>query len=192
MNQKKSKIDHIIVSKNIDTEDLILHKSISDHKILSVKIKNITEVQRNNIKLINRKLAKEITQSSLSSSQDLVSFFKNHQQNCKIHKKQLKKKIRKNIEYKKELKNIFEDADYSFNIIKKELSNKWKKVWADIEKMRYDLNPKEAFKKLQVITKYHSFDKRDGSIISKINLNGLIIHSPEEVNLALKESLQLP
>ena len=56
MNEKKSKIDHIIVSNNLDTEKLILQKSISDHKILSVKIKNITEVQRNNIKLIGNPL----------------------------------------------------------------------------------------------------------------------------------------
>ena len=45
---------------------------------------------------------------------------------------------------------MFEEANYSFDIIKKELSLKWKKLWSDIEKIRYALNPKEAFKKLQV------------------------------------------
>ena len=56
--------------------------------------------------------------------------------------------------------------------------------------MRYALNPKEAFKKLQVITKYHAFEKRDGSIISKVKVDGIIIQIPEQVNLIIKESLQ--
>jgi hypothetical protein len=45
LNRKKSKIDHIIVSKNLDNEKLNLHKSLSDHKILSVVINNIEETE---------------------------------------------------------------------------------------------------------------------------------------------------
>ena len=71
VNMKRSKIDHIIMSKNLCTNELILHRSISDHKILSIKINNVKEVQRNTIKLINRKIAKDLTQSSLYNSQKI-------------------------------------------------------------------------------------------------------------------------
>ena len=56
--------------------------------------------------------------------------------------------------------------------------------------MRFALNPKEALKKLQTITKYHCFEKRDGSIITKVKVGETTIQSPEHVNLLLKESLQ--
>ena len=56
--------------------------------------------------------------------------------------------------------------------------------------MRFGLNPKEAFRKFQVVTKYHAFEKRDGSIISKIKVDGVTVQSPEQVNLYLKENLQ--
>ena len=85
---------------------------------------------------------------------------------------------------------MFEDAEYSFDIIRKELSLKWKNLWREIEKLRFELNPKEAFQKLQVVTKYHAFEKRDGSIISKVNVDGATVQSPEQVNLYLKQSLQ--
>ena len=38
----------------------------------------------------------------------------------------------------------------------------------NIEKMRLSFNPKEAFKKLKTVTKYHCFEEWDGSIISKV------------------------
>ena len=163
---------------------------MSDHKILSVVINNIEEVQRNRVKLINRNLSMRITQNSLKNATNFQTFLKNHQIQCRIHKRQLRKKIKKNIEYKKELRDMFEDADYSFDIIRKELSLKWKNLWREIEKMRFGLNPKEAFRKLQVVTKYHAFEKRDGSIISKIKVDGVTVQSPEQVNLYLKENLQ--
>ena len=50
--------------------------------------------------------------------------------------------------------------------------------------------PMERNWKLQVVTKYHAFEKRDGSIISKIKVDGVTVQSPEQVNLYLKESLQ--
>ena len=56
--------------------------------------------------------------------------------------------------------------------------------------MRFSLNPKEAFKKLQTVTKYHCFEKRDGSIISKVKEGETTISAPDEVNILLKNSLQ--
>ena len=56
---------------------------------------------------------------------------------------------------------MFKKSEYSFILIKKELSSRWKELWMNIEKMRFSLNPKEVFKKLQTVTKYHCFEKRD-------------------------------
>jgi hypothetical protein len=132
----------------------------------------------------------KITHDSLKSATSLQNFLENHKIQCRTHKRQLRKKIKRNIEYKKELRDMFEDADYSFDIIRKELSLKWKNLWREIEKLRFELNPKEAFRKLQVVTKYHAFEKRDGSIISKVNVDGTTVQSPEQVNVYLKQSLQ--
>ena len=55
---------------------------------------------------------------------------------------------------------MFEESEYSFTLIKKVLSSRWKELWMNIEKMRFSFNPKEAFNKC--------FEKRNGSIISKV------------------------
>ena len=41
-------------------------------------------------------------------------------------KKKLKRKIFTNLEYKTDLHNMFEESEYSFEIIKKELPSRWK------------------------------------------------------------------
>ena len=63
-------------------------------------------------------------------------------------------------------------------------------LWMNIEKMRFSFNPKEAFNKLQMITKYGCFEKRDGSIISKVKEGEMTISAPDEVNTLLKNSLR--
>ena len=68
--------------KNLDNEELNLHKSLSDHKILSVVINNIEEVQRNRVKLINRNLSMKITHDSLKSATSLQNFLENHKLQC--------------------------------------------------------------------------------------------------------------
>ena len=69
---------------------------------------------------------------------------------CKTHKKQLKRKIFKNLECKKDLHNMLEESEYSFTLIKKELSSRWKELWMNIEKMRFNFNPYRSIKKLQL------------------------------------------
>ena len=70
----------------------------------------------------------------------------------------------------------------TFDIFKNELSSRWKNLWKDVKKLRFNLNLKEAFKKIQTITKYHLFKKRDGYIISKLKYEDKTIHNPDEVN----------
>ena len=53
-----------------------------------------------------------------------------------MHKKQLKRKIFKNLEYKKDLHNMFEESEYSVTLIKNELSSGWKELWMNFENMR--------------------------------------------------------
>ena len=51
-----------------------------------------------------------------------------------------------------------------------------------IEKVRFNFNPKEAFKKLQTVTKNHCFEKRDGSIISKMKVGETTISVPNKLS----------
>ena len=48
-------------------------------------------------------------------------------------------------------------------------------------KNEISFNPKEAFNKLQTVTKYRCFEKRDGSIISKVKEGETNISAPDEV-----------
>ena len=75
---KKSKIDHFIVSENIKCGKIQFHRSISDHKLISLEILDVGEVPRSSIKIINQKLAKEIMVDSLNNSEDLEEFNSNH------------------------------------------------------------------------------------------------------------------
>ena len=74
---------------------------------------------------------------SLINCKNLEEFISNHHQKCRTHKKQLKRKIFKNLEYKKDLHKMFEESEYSFTLIKKELSSRWKELWMNIEEMRF-------------------------------------------------------
>jgi len=56
--------------------------------------------------------------------------------------------------------------------------------------MTIGLNPKKAFNKLQAVTKYNCFEKRDGSIISRVKIGDQIVQKPELVNSILGDSLQ--
>ena len=83
---KKSKIDHYIVAENIKCGKIQFHRSISDHKLISLEILDVGEVPRSSIKIINRKLAKEIMIDSLMNCKNLEEFISNHHKKCRTHK----------------------------------------------------------------------------------------------------------
>ena len=92
---------------------------------------------------------------SLMNCKNLEECISNHHQKCKTQKKKLKRKIFKNLEYKKDLYNynMFEESEYSFEIIKKTFL-KMERIMHEYWKIRFSFNPKEAFNKLEVVTKY--------------------------------------
>ena len=55
---KKSKIDHFIVTQNIKCGNIQFYYYISDHKLTSLEIVHVGEVPRSSTKIINGKLAK--------------------------------------------------------------------------------------------------------------------------------------
>jgi hypothetical protein len=124
-----------------------------------MKIRNVGEVPRRCIEVTNRKLAKEITLRSLKKSEEVGEFMRKHREDCKRNKRKLKKKVRRDTRYKEQLSKLITDADYSVELIKRELSIRWKNLWKETERMRFGLNPKEAFKRIRTITKYGKFEK---------------------------------
>ncbi len=190
MNGRSSKIDHFIISDHLQADDIQTHRSMSDHRLLTMKIRNVGEVPRRCIEVTNRKLAKEITLRSLKKSEEVREFMRKHREDCKRNKRKLKKKVRRDTRYKEQLSKLITDADYSVELIKRELSIRWKNLWKETERMRFGLNPKEAFKRIRTITKYGNYEKRDGSIITKVKVGNQIVQDPKTVNSILKDSLQ--
>ncbi len=69
------------------------------------------------------------------------------------------------------------------NSIAETLENYWSTFWNDNERERFSPMSMNAFKTLKTICKYHLFEKRDGSIVNKIqDVYGNLISNQDKVS----------
>ena len=191
---QESKIDFFIASDNVLHESTISTEQglASDHKIICIKVKRLFQYPKGQITTPNRKLAMETTIKALYSSNfSLKQFALNHQHLLETTREVKWKKIIHNKEYKDKIKNLVREKNFDVELIKKELEMKWDLVWKEVQKQRYSKAQKQAFAKIRTLTKYHTFEKRDGSIINKVLVNGSIVTLDKEVNAHLKEALEI-
>jgi hypothetical protein len=79
-----------------------------------------------------------------------------------------------NLKFKRENQDIMkainsmqdEDEDIDFLI-----AEYWRKLWEKTQDQRWSEESKEAFNTMRRLTKYNQFEKRDGSIVSKIQIS---------------------
>ena len=75
----------------------------------------------------------------------------------------IKPKKRKNDIYKNLLLSIKDDSS-----VTEILNEYWANFWNEIEHKRFSSMSKDAFNTMKTITKYHLYEKRDGSIVNSI------------------------
>jgi hypothetical protein len=153
-------------------------------------IDNICQIPKNKIKILNRKLATLVTTKSLQRISSVEEFFGRHQTEIESRRKAKWIRLRPDESYKQELRDIAERCDFHIDLVKKELLEGWDETWKELNKKRFSAKQKDFFRKLKVLTKYSNFEKRDGSIINKIDVDGEIVTNADEVNKLLKETMQ--
>ena len=71
-----------------------------------------------------------------------------------------------------------------------ELRNYWQNFWNKIERKRFSPGSKEAFRTIKSICKYHEYEKRDASIVSRVLLDdGTIITDQNQISAKLLDVL---
>ena len=66
----------------------------------------------------------------------------------------------------------------------------WREMVQENEKLRFSQHSKEAFRMMRDIYKYNQFDKRDGSIVSKVLEGEVVVNDEKQVNALLIEHLK--
>jgi hypothetical protein len=165
-----------------------VEQGLSDHKPIILKINKFHDIRKLKSFIINKKTAKEITLFALKHSRTIKDFLENHRKSWAVAANKWIE-IKPNQAYKLELKDMFEKNEFCNDLVKLAMDDKWKNLWADIEKLKFSERQKQAFQKIRKILKYNGFEKRDVSIINKVLFNEKIITNQKEVNAHLKIEL---
>ena len=162
----------------------------SDHKLLSLSIKNLRQIPKNKSYTLNRRLAKKITETSLRKSTTVSKFLKVFLRDFWSSNSNKYVQLKYATQYKSDTQDIFDRNEMNVMSIREELTRRWMNTWEDIGRIRFSERQKVAFQKIKIITKYNLMDKADGSIVNKLcNETGLIVNQ-DEVNQELKITLQ--
>ncbi len=182
-------LDFIIAGRGIRVEDIKCKKTtLSDHSIVTASLTIPISQHKNHIWLPNRLVANEITINSLKEARNSYEFLKKVEKQMKIRgfnilKKSSKTKFERTL-LNQLLETLNEDKDLG-----RLVQDYWNQKYIENEKNRYSAIPsnvKEAFDLLKKVFKYHHYDKRDGSIVTKILQNdGSVEMRQEEVNKQL-------
>ena len=189
-------LDFIIYGSQINIKEIeTIPDTPSDHQA----VKFIVEVEQpskstKRIEVQNKKAIEKITleamRRTIEEGQDADRFLKLH------NELRLKTKLTKVVKLRKgrdnesllESINKLRDEDKDIDLI---ISDIWKDKWLRNQDQRWSNESKEAFDFMRKVTKYNQFEKRDGSIVSKIQLpNGSIINDSDKVNKQIIEQLK--
>ena len=187
-------LDFALVGSQIKVEGIRKETTtLSDHDILLLDLQIPKPLKTNNLELPNKKMADRITLKAWKNSKNTLQFMKSvdkqmNSRNYKILKTNKKKKIENEL-----LNQILQLQDEDTDI-KSIIQNYWKEEIRSNEINRYSAVPneiKEAFRFLKNVFKFHEYDRKDGSIVNKIQTeDGNIIFEKNEVSRILIETLQ--
>ena len=186
----KSRIDFFVIAAHMSTDEKVFtQRTPSDHFCCTMNIYNAQEIQRIKVQIPNRKLAKDNTERTLDKFNGITQNFFREYKEIIMNNNRKDIVLRRNTRYKDELLEIFMNNDFQEKLIKVQLTQRWEETWTEIERARFSPEQGSAFDQIRRITKYDKFEKRDGSIITKVNVNGEVISNPREVNIYLREAL---
>ena len=176
-------IDFLISGKGIEATIKENLPSCSDHNILIWDIAFQATTKPKNIYIPNKKLAEKITKTAILDEHvtNATTLLQKFLELKKLTKRKaflkIKPKKRKNDIYKNLLLSIKDDSS-----VTEVLNEYWANFWNEIENKRFSSMSKDAFNTMKTITKYHLYEKRDGSIVNSIlEGDGEIVTDPKKV-----------
>ena len=184
-------LDFFVVGNAIRVVDVEKYGSSSDHDLILLTTSiHCPKISLKKVMMPNRKLAEKITIDALKNSKDANSFLK------MISKEMKKRKYEINICTKMKckdhelLKRICQLQEQDEDI-RRVIEEFWQEKSEDNEEKRFSSESKEAFSFLRRVYGYHNYEKRDGSIVTKIKDDeGNIITDVKEVSRRLMEELK--
>lgn len=189
--RKENEIDYFIHGSQIE----IITKSnkemsASDHNSAWIQIKvKAPVISTRNSQVPDKKLAEKITQSCLNKSQNGVDFLRLLEKKYKYNQSKLMKTIRIQKKENELLERILDSTedDDTFKIVKEY----WREKAEDCENNLLDGQLHKAFQFLKKVTKFNEFQRRDGSIINRVQReDGSVTYDQDEVNRLIIANLQ--
>ncbi len=164
-------LDFIVAGRGIKIDDIKCEKTkLSDHSIVTAALTIPIAHHKNQLWIPNRLDAIKITQKSLKEARNSSEFLKKVEKQMKLRGYNILKKVRKNKPETTLLRQLLETLDEDKDLSKL-VQEYWNEQYIENEKNRYSALPsnvKDAFSLLKRVFKYHHYDKRDGSIVTKI------------------------
>ena len=162
----------------------------SDHDYMWIKVEITAPPIFNKFSIApNKKLAKEITQASLERCKNGQEFIHMSNKKYKYNKTKLKTKSRHKPKTNELLDRILtsEEDDDTLKIIKEY----WKEKNTEYENQLLSNQLRKAFQYMKKLTKFHEYNRRDGSIINKvIKEDKSVTSNTDEVNRLVLDNLK--
>ena len=168
--RKNSVIDYVLHGSALSFEDDIYleDREDSDHSVLIFRLNISCPIKTTKLfKVPNKKLATSFTINSLIESEDAADFLRKIEDRLRSVDLNMMMEIKRK-PFKKELlqrlmATVEEDDD-----LKLIVNDYWTEKAEENEMLRFSSKSREAFEFLKKVFRYHEYNKRDGSIISRI------------------------
>ncbi len=180
--RKEAKLDFLVSSKMYKNICKVYHMDSSDHAAVVWQLDGIMAIDRKRITIVNKKLSDEVSMAALATSSSSKEFLLCVSQAYDTHRD----RIYVQLNSRKIERNLFKLLVNSDGELTNSLTLRyWKQTLEDNERMRFSQMSKGAFQFLEKVYKYGQYEKREGSIVNKIQEEDKIISDVDLVNKAL-------
>ncbi len=180
-------LDFLVMSKRGKSCSSFLDTILSDHKILVWRFEDINTIERKKILVINKKLSQEVSLGAVRMSKNSADFLWHMGEAWKKNKDHVYLPLNS----RKMERVLFKRLVNSEGEVSNTLTlDYWRQMLEENEKQRFSQAEKQAFDFLQRVYKYGQYEKRDGSIVSKVKDGNIIITDEKRVNELLLQHLK--
>lgn len=183
----KATTDYLFAGKKLSGDRKTeVHKSPSDHNMLKVNL-NVEKPRKIRLELPNRKAADELTPKLLAEAQSPSHWIQ-------LYKEASKQIPRTYTLEPRPYKNaLFETLTIlaTESEISEEIMRYWREVISNTERLRFSERQRTAFNDLRKISKYNTYEKRDGGIYTEfLDSQGNLVDDKDAVEASVIEDLK--